>query len=178
MRLAARDRVALAELVEKLGPRIWWVVRSYAEDDDHADDLVSDCWEAVLGRLHQYEGRGAFDNWAIAVSRNVCRMRSREAHRKREIALEDAASVLDDAIDPEEELMLKERRKALSRAVRELPERERNAIVLRMIQGKDSAETAEAMGISRTVARSLVARGIIRLRQMEQIRQVVMDWMY
>lgn len=154
------------------------MVRSYADDDDHADDLVNDCWEAVLGRLHQYRGRGEFDNWAIAVSRNVCRMRLREAHRKREIALEDAASVLDDALDPEEELMLKERRKALSRAVRELPERERNAIVLRMIQGKSSAETAEAMGVSRAVARSLVTRGIIRLRRMEQIRQVVMDWMY
>lgn len=154
------------------------MVRSYADDDDHADDLVNDCWKTILERLHQYRGHGSFDNWAIAISRNVCRMRLREAHRKREIALEDATSVLDDALDPEEELMLKERRKALSRAVNELPERERDAIVLRMIQGKDSAETAEAMGISRAVARSLVTRAIIRLRRMEQIRQVVMDWMY
>lgn len=105
-------------------------------------------------------------------------MRLREAHRKREIALEDATSVLDDAPDPEEELMLRERREVLHRALDELPERERDAVVLRMIQGRDIAETAEAMGVSRSVARSLVTRGIARLCRMEQIRQLVMDWMY
>lgn len=177
-RLAARDPVVLAERVEKLGPRIWWAIRSYADDDDHADDLLQDCWKTILERIHQYRGRGTFDNWAIAVSKNVCRMRFREVRRKREIALEDATSVLDDAPDPEEELMLRVRREVLHRALDELPDRERDAVIMRMIQGRDTAEIAEAMDVSRSVARSLVARGIARLCRMEQIRQLVMDWMY
>lgn len=168
----------LAELVEELGPRIWWAIRSYADDDDHADDLLQDCWEAILERLHQYRGRGSFDNWAIAVSRNVCRMRLREARRKREVALEDATLVLDDAPDPEHELMLRERREVLHRALDELPDRERDAVIMRMIQGRDTAEIAEAMGVSRPTARSRVARGIAMLCRMEQIRQLVMDWMH
>lgn len=153
------------------------MVRPYADDEDHAGDLVNDCWVAILEGLDQYRGRGSFDSWAMAVSENVCRMRLREANRRRETALEDAALVLDDAPDPEEELIEKERRKALACAISELPEQERHAIILRSIEQRDIRETAEAMGVSRPVARSLVKRGMARLCRMEQVRQCVMDWM-
>ena len=153
------------------------MVRPYAADEDHAKDLISDCWVAILEGLDQYRGLGSFDSWALAVSENVGRMRLRAAKRRRETALEDPTSVLDDAPDPEEELMQKERRKALACAINELPERERDAIMLHMIEERDIPETAEAMGVSRPVARSLVERGMAKLCRMEQVRQCVMDWM-
>lgn len=153
------------------------MVRPYAADEDHVKDLMSDCWVAILERLDQYRGLGSFDSWALAVSENVCRMRLREAKRRPETALEDATSVLDDAPDPEEELMQKERSRALSCAMSELPEQERHAIMLRVIEEWDIPETAEAMGVSQPVARSLVERGMARLCRMEQVRQCVMDWM-
>ena len=45
--------------------------------------------------------------------------------------------------------MLRERREVLHRALDELPDRERDAVIMRMIQGRDTAEIAEAMGVSR-----------------------------
>ena len=162
----------------EIGSRIWWAIRPYACDDDHADDLHQDCWQAILERLHHYGGRGSFVNWAIAVSKNLCRMRLRKANRAggKETALEDAGAVRDSTAGPEEELILRERRSVLHRALGELPDRERDAIVLRMLEERDTAETARLMGVSPAVARSLVERAISRLRRMEPIRQLVMDW--
>ena len=153
-------------------------IRPYARDDDHAEDLLQESWQAILERLHSYGGRGSFVGWAIAVSKNVCRMHLRKAKRLdgRETGLEDAR-VPDSAPDPEEELVLSERRETLYRALGQLPDLERDAIVLRILEERDASETAKALGVSRSVAQSLVARAIFRLRNMEQIRQLVMDWM-
>ena len=48
--------------------------------------------------------------------------------------------------------------------------------MLWILEERDTAETAQLMGVSRAVARSLVERAISRLRRMEPIRQLVMDW--
>ena len=131
----------------------------------------------ILDRLHRYGGRGSFSSWAIAVSKNVCRMHLRRAKRAGalEIALEGAASVPDCSSDPEEELVAKEQREVLSRALGELPDRERDAIVLRILEDRTPAETARAMGMSRKAARSLVVRGLSRLRAMERIQQLFLE---
>jgi len=177
-RLSARDPDLLAQLVADVGSRIWVAIRPYARDDDHAEDLLQECWQAILERLHRYGGRGSFAGWAIAVSKNVCRMHLRKAKRVdgRSTGSEDA-EVPDWAPNPEEELVLLERRETLYRALGQLPDLERDAIVLRMLEERDAAETAKALGVSRSVAKSLVARAISRMRNMEQIRQLAMDWL-
>lgn len=158
---------------------MWVAIRRYARDDEHADALLQDCWQAILERLDRYGGRGSFVGWAIAVSENVCRMQLRKAKRAggREVGLHEAGEIVDQAPDPEEELVLKQRRDALYRALGKLPKRERDAIVLRLLEGRDTAETAHALGVSHEATRSLVARAIFRLRRMEEIQQLAVDWM-
>lgn len=152
-------------------------IRPYARDDDHADDLLQDCWQVILERLHRYGGRGSFVGWAIAVSKNVCRMRLRQAKRAggRDVGLLDAEEPADSAPNPEEAFVAQQRREALYRALGKLPPRERDAIVLRMVEERDAAETAEARGVSGPAARALVARAIFKLSRMEEIRQLAVD---
>ncbi len=131
----------------------------------------------ILERLDRYSGRGPFANWAIAVSRNACRAHLRKAKRTtgREHALEDADAVLDPASDPQEELVQEENREIVSRALERLPDRERDAIVLRILEGGTTAQTAEALGMSHAGARLLVKRALNRLRTMEEIQQLALD---
>lgn len=153
-------------------------IRRYARDDDHADDLHQDCWQAILERLDKYRGRGSFAGWAIALSKNVARMQLRKAERagRWETSLEYPDEVLDGAPNPEEELVLLERRETLYREIGELPDRERDAFVLWLFDEMNSSEIASAMDVGRSAARSLVARAISRLRLMEEIQQLAMDW--
>lgn len=91
------------------------------------------------------------------------------------MALDDLDEVPDSAPDPGEELALREVREVLHRALGRLPGRERDAIVLRVIEGRSSAETAEALGISQASARRAFVRGITRLRKMKEIGGLFID---
>ncbi len=71
--------------------------------------------------------------------------------------------------------MLKEQREVLYHALGRLPDRERDAIVLRILEGRTAAETAQALGMSRDGSRLLVLRGISRMRSMEQVQQLAED---
>lgn len=153
-------------------------IRPYARDNEHAHDLHQDCWHAILERLDRYAGRGSFASWAIAVSRNVCRMHLRKAKREgmRESPLEACGDIRDSGADPEGELTLREQQRVLDRALAQLPARERDAIVLRVLEERSTAETAKALGVSQPGARALVARALTRLRSMEDVERLVMDW--
>lgn len=165
--------------MEEVGSRVWVAIRQYARDDDHADDLFQDCWQTILERLHRYGGRGSFVAWAIAVSKNVCRMHLRKAKRVggEGIGAMDPAEVTDSAPNPEEELVERERRNVLYRALGQLPDRERDAIVLLILEERSMAETAHALGVGRPAARSLVARAMFKLRRVKEVQQLALDWL-
>ena len=61
-------------------------------------------------------------------------------------------------------------------ALGRLPARERDVIVLRLLEGRDTAETAGALGISESGVRSILLRGMTRLRRMKRLREELPDW--
>ena len=176
-RLHARDPLLLTQLVRELSPRIWVAIRRYARDDDDADDLLQDCWVRILEHLEAYKRRGSFAAWAIAVSRNVCRTKLRRARRTsaRTVAIEDFAEVSGGPPDPLEQLRLDRERQVIYGALGKLPDRERDAIVLRVLEGRDTEETATILNVAPATVRSLLQRGMYRLRRMEQLRMLVAD---
>ena len=135
-----RDPALLTQLVRDLSPRIWVAIRRYARDDDDADDLLQDCWVQILERMDSFKRRGPFAAWAIAVSNNVCRMKLRREKlaRSSAVALEDIPEIPDSGLDPLGELRARRERHAIYRALGKLPDRERDAIVLRVLEGRDT----------------------------------------
>lgn len=176
-RLHARDCTLLTELIRELSPRIWVAIRRYARDDDDADDLLQDCWIRIMERLEAFKHRGSFAAWAIAVSRNVCRSKLRQRRRAvaRTMVLQDVAAVSGDPPDPLEELRLNREREVLYGALGKLPDRERDAIVLRVMEGRDTEETATILNVAPATVRSLLQRGMYRLRKMQELRTLVAD---
>lgn len=61
-------------------------------------------------------------------------------------------------------------------ALGRLSDRERDAIVLRLLEGKDTAETARALAVSEEAVRAILVRGMTRLRQMEELRALLPEW--
>ena len=177
-RLRARDPELLTALVAEYGARIRAIVCSFERDAHRADDLFQDCWGCIIERLDRYSGQGSFAGWASAVTRNYCRMRARRAKRAPvdQVALEDPHLILDNAPDPEEEFFLRRRNELLYQALGRLPDRERDAIVLRLIEGRGTAETAKALKTSPASARAILARGMTRLRQMKEIEELFIHW--
>ena len=67
--------------------------------------------------------------------------------------------------DPHGELHSEEQKRILWRALQELPEKERAAIVLRDIEGLSTAEVAEALGSSEPTVRSQISNARLKIRK-------------
>ena len=154
------------------------VIYFYARDDDHADDLLQESWVQILERLDGFTGRGSFAGWALVVTKNVCKMKLRQEKRASDtVPLEKIGEVASHGLALDEELRRRRQEQAVYSALGRLPERERDTIVLRLFEGRSTAETATILGISKTGVASIVHRGISRLRRMEEVRELLLEWM-
>ena len=177
-RLHARDPELLAEVVREVTPRILAVIQAYTRDYDEANDLLQDCWSRILERLENYSRCDSFTAWAIAVSKNVCKMRERRESqwRRLEMGPDDLSKVPSGWADPLQTCIAGQQRRVLFTALGKLPDAERDAIVLRLLEGRGPAETAQILGVTTPTARSILVRGIARLQKMEEVRHLLFDW--
>jgi len=116
---------------------------------------------------------GLYRNWAglsdpakaLAYVRasvlNGCRaaLRQRLRRDRRRLSAADAAA----AESAESAVLLREEHREVLAAVRRLPERQREALVLRFYLGVSEEETARAMGISRGTVKSATSRALTAL---------------
>lgn len=154
-------------------------IRTYADTVDSVDDLLQECWVHILERLDRYEPSGAFAGWVIKVSRNVGKMRLRERKRagpagvsfRKDTRIHTQSPTVDGQ-GPKQPCWDRIVHDALAR----LPDREREVIVLRLLQEKTTAETAESLSISEDAVRQILHRGMTRLKRMGELRGLLAEW--
>lgn len=95
--------------------------------------------------------------WLYRVVANLCTDRLRRGWRTR--PLEAAGDPAEDRASAAEDMQERARADALQAALQALPERQRQAVVLRHIEELGNPEIAEIMGISVEAVESLTARG-------------------
>ena len=169
------DPALFRRLVREACPRMLAMIRCYASDDDHADELLQESWVQIYRQRARFSGRGSFPGWALAVSRNVCRMSVRGGSGMVRVSLHDHAGIPDGALGPAARLARRRRAKALYEALAKLTDRERQAIGLRLLEGRRAAEVAELMGVKEVSVRSLVQRGLKKLRRMKSLKRTITE---
>ena len=163
--------------MREVGPRILVAIRRYARDDHHAQDLLQDCWAHILERLDRFRGDTSFAKWAIRVSKNLCSSKRRDEKRKgiKEVPLggsEDAVAGDSEALEEQRRHM----RHAVYAGLARIPDRERDAIVLRVMEGRSPAATAERLEVSRAGERAIFRRGMRKLARTKELRGLFADW--
>ncbi len=98
-------------------------------------------------------------SWLYRVTANLCTDRQRARTRRRTEALDDVPEPADDRADSESALMARQRVDALQAALADLPDRQRQAVVLRHIEGLTNPEIASILDIGVEAVESLTARG-------------------
>ncbi len=153
----APDDTAL--LTTRLAPRIFQMATRVLKDKAEAEDITQ---EAML-RLWRIAptwrtGEAHVGTWLYRVALNLCRDRLRR-RKGRDVALDEVAEPEDDRASAAERMQETSRTKALEQALSELPERQRQAVILRHLQELSNPEIAEIMEISVEAVESLTARG-------------------
>ncbi len=164
------DDAYYRELGERYGPVVASVIRPFARDQDHADDLSQQVWFRVYRYRQAFAGRGSFEAWLSCIARNVClsERRLRQGERQGLATLRvfrRGQGTRGQEGSPLERLEREEHHARFHEALGSLPLREAEAITLRKLDGRSADEVASIMGVGKATVRSLIRHGVERLRR-------------
>jgi RNA polymerase sigma-70 factor (sigma-E family) len=125
-----------------------------------AEEVVQDAFEA----MHTAQRRLRDSEKALSYLRQAVVNKSRSVLRHRTVVDKNAPKPAPDEPSAEHAAMALIERTAVVAALRVLPDRQREAIVLRYYADFSEADIAAAMGISRGAVKSHTARGMTALR--------------
>jgi RNA polymerase sigma-70 factor (ECF subfamily) len=161
-RLADGDPLAPEALVERHYRELYRYAYSVLREERSAEDTVQDAFErafSALGRYSEERLRAMrLRPWMYRITLNVARNRLR---RRREVPVEEPSVAGGSASDQDREAVMD-----VLAALGELPERQRVAVTLRYLQDMPYAEISSATGWPEGTAKTLVRRGLVRLRSL------------
>lgn len=157
--LRAGDEAAFEQVVRLYGGRLLAVARRIVDSDEDARDVVQDAFLNAFKSLDRFEGNAKLSTWLHRIAVNAALMKLRTRKRKPEQSIETLLpAFLDDGHheerfkswdEPIDQVMeRKENRELVRRQIDALPESYRTVLVLRDIEGLDTEETANMLGLS------------------------------
>lgn len=153
------DASAARLLTARLGPRVFAHARRMVGDAAEAEDIAQEAMLRLWRIAPEWrQGEAKVTTWLYRVTANLCTDRLRRA-RGGHTGLDAAAEPADDAPGPAEAMQERARMDALQSALDALPDRQRQAVVLRHIEGLANPEIAAIMEIGVEAVESLTARG-------------------
>lgn len=151
------DPGAAAALATRLAPGLLRFASRLLLDRAEAEDVVQETMLRLWKMAPRWEpGAAKVSTWTYRVARNLCTDRLR---KRRGVDLEDIDEPADDAPGVEAQLIQADRLAALDWGLSRLPERQRQAVILRHIEGLANPEIGEILDISVEAVESLIARG-------------------
>lgn len=154
------DREASRLLTARLAPRIFGYAMRLLADRAEAEDVAQ---EAML-RLWKVApnwrpGEAQVSTWTYRVVTNLCTDLRRARMRRPAVTLDDAPELSAQAPAVVATMIEADRMAALQTALNQLPDRQRQAVVLRHIEGLTNPEIGQVMAIGVEAVESLTARG-------------------
>jgi RNA polymerase sigma-70 factor (ECF subfamily) len=157
-----------AQLLQNEIPRLRRYARALARDAARADDLVQSCLVRAIAKEHLWEPGTDLRAWLFTIlhNQNVSEIR-RSVREGVVVAVEDVAPVLTVAPRAGASLQLRD----LERAIRLLPEEQRQVILLVGLEGMRYEEVAAVLDIPIGTVRSRLSRGREMLRRLMDMKE-------
>jgi RNA polymerase sigma-70 factor, ECF subfamily len=179
VRLRAGDEQAFVILVRRHHATMLRLASGFVPNLAIAEEVVQDTWLGVLRGIDGFEGRSSVRTWLLRILVN--RARSTGMRERRSIAIGDPGRAVDQSRfdasgawasppehwieDADDRLYAAKVAARLRSAIDDLPERQREVVTLRDVEGLSSEEVCSVLAISESNQRVLLHRGRSRLRQ-------------
>jgi RNA polymerase sigma-70 factor (ECF subfamily) len=160
--LAGRSE-ALEQLAEAYQKPVYNLAARLLGPDGDAEEAAQEAFVRILSRLDRYDQRKPLFPWVYTVALNAIRNHRRN-DRRRLVGRWAAVSWRSADAGPERDLIRREDQGRLLDRLDRLPDRDREAVVLRYLQDLDYDDLARIWGVSKSGARMRVFRGLDRLR--------------
>jgi RNA polymerase sigma-70 factor (ECF subfamily) len=168
-RVAKGDERAFGALVEKYEHRVLNTIHRYVGRIAEADDIAQEVFLIVWNKAGSFHGTSKFSTWLYRIVVNQClqfHRRQKPVDSLDELNPDRPPESLQVSEDPER----RARTEAVRKAVAELPDRQRMALVLSHFEGRSYKEVAELMDVSVPSVESLIfrAKGALKERLISQ----------
>ena len=156
-RFAQGDRAAAQVLTARLAPVVYSQAFRMLGDRAEAEDITQDSLLRLWHAAPDWQaGQAKVTTWLYRVTSNLCIDKMRKSKRQSSDAVPEMP---DDGPDMERRLQDRARAQALRAALSDLPDRQKQAMVLRHLEGLSNPDVAQIMQISVEAVESLMSRG-------------------
>jgi RNA polymerase sigma-70 factor (ECF subfamily) len=173
-RCAMGSEAAFRALVQRYRTRIMNLVCRFINDRDRAEEISQEVFLRVFRNRERYRKSGKFSTWIFTIAVNLTKneIRSRVRHRGTFSldAMEEESSgqgvTFPDAKPlPDEDLNAHEIGQKVAEALRKIPARYREAVVLRDVEGLSYEEVGQILRIPGGTVRSRINRARLMLKE-------------
>jgi RNA polymerase sigma-70 factor, ECF subfamily len=178
-RIAMGDEAAFAVVYDRHSPLVYGAVVRFVGDREAAAEVVQDAFMALWRRAHQFDASsGSLAGWLLGIARHRAIDRYRAESRRPTAAAVSLADSFTNAepvfaeapagfgadIDPTEVAELHWRQSVVRTLVADLPESERDVLMLAYGRGLSQTEIAERTGTPLGTVKSRTRRALAHLR--------------
>jgi RNA polymerase sigma-70 factor (ECF subfamily) len=158
--------VALSDqTVRELEPVLYRFALRAVRDPELARDLTQDALTAAVAQEAEFAGRSSLRTWVIGILSHKVIDHFRRRLTRESVEDEDLIGA-PSAADVERVVAARQELSAVERALAELPEQERMALLLCDVEGMHREDSCNVLGVTATHLRVLLHRGRNRLRRM------------
>lgn len=179
--VAEGDATALEALYDRYGEAAWSLALRILTDQSLAEDVVREVFLSLWREARRFDpARGTVATYLLSTThhRAVDVVRREENLRRRHGPEEALALAPDQPSGPEDEVEVAERRGRIRAALAELPEPQREALMLAYFGGYTQREIASLVGVPLGTVKTRMAAGMRRLKDelREADRQEQFPW--
>jgi len=167
------DRLAFELLMRRNNRRVYRVIRSVLRDAPEVEEVMQQSYVLAFQHLDQLKTAARWSTWLCRIAFNEALARVR--HRGRFVSIDASIEELPDcgagsagwrgpAPDPERQVRTRELGRLVEEAVDGLPDIYRSVLIIREIEGLNTAETAAILEVEENVVKTRLhrARGLLR----------------
>ena len=172
MRLVARgDTAAFEQLIERHQTLVIGTVARMLGSNSDVEDIAQQVFIRVWKSASRYVPKAKFTTWLLKITRNLVFNELRRAKRRAHAPLQadpnaEEMQLKDETKQaPDASLLEAELQEAIEKAISELPETQRLALILRRYEELSYEQIAEVLSLSVPAVKSVLFRARTELRQ-------------
>jgi RNA polymerase sigma-70 factor (ECF subfamily) len=158
----AGNREAMEALLERYEARIYRFGLRMCGNEEAAREVLQETLLAAFRNLPGFRGEASLSTWLYQIARSFC-IKTRRGNRPT-TSLDDAGDLVDPAEPVDARAHAHEIGRALTRAIEALPADQREALVLRDVEGLSAEEAATVAGVDVGALKSRLHRARMAVR--------------
>src|SRR6516225_7211714 len=169
--VASGDTTAFEQLIERHQELVAGTVARMLGSNAEVEDIAQQVFIRVWKSSGRYVARAKFTTWLLKITRNLVFNEMRRAKRHPHVPVQidpetEELPIKDEAAaTPDATLLQAELQRAIESAIKELPDAQRMALVLRRYEELSYEEIADVLELSVPAVKSLLFRARTELRE-------------